>query len=193
MDYGKSKGILNKICFIDYAKAFDCVDHNILLKILKETGIPDHLTCVLRYLYVGQEATVRTGHGKMDWFKIGKGAHKGCILSPCLSNLYAGYTMQIARLDELQAGIKIAGRNINNLRYADDTTLLAECEEELRRLLIKMKEESENICSKLKTQKSKIMAPGPIPSWQTDGKKVETVTDFFFLGLQNHCGWCLQP
>ena len=112
MDYGKSKGILNKICFIDYAKAFDCVDHNILLKILKETGIPDHLTCVLRYLYVGQEATVRTGHGKMDWFKIGKGAHKGCILSPCLSNLYAGYTMQIARLDELQAGIKIAGRNI---------------------------------------------------------------------------------
>ena len=107
----------------DYAKAFDCVDHNKLWKILKEMGIPDHLTCPLRNLYAGQEATVRTGHGTMDWFKIGKGLHQGCILSPCLFNLYAEYIMRNAGLDEAQAGIKIAGRNINNLRYADDTTL----------------------------------------------------------------------
>ena len=118
----------------DYAKAFDCVDHNKLWKILKEMGIPDHLTCPLRNLYAGQEATVRTGHGTMDWFKIGKGLHQGCILSPCLFNLYAEYIMRNAGLDEAQAGIKIAGRNINNLRYADDTTLMAENEEELRTL-----------------------------------------------------------
>ena len=115
-------------CFIDYAKAFECVDHNKLWKILQEMAIPDHLTCLLRYLYAGQEATVRTGHGTTDWFQIGKGVYQGCILSPCLFNLYAEYIMRNAGLEETQAGIKIAGRNINNLRYANDTTLMAECE-----------------------------------------------------------------
>ena len=115
-------------CFINYAKAFDCVDHNKQWKILKEMGIPDHLTCLLRNLYAGQEATVRAGHGTIDWFRIRKGVHQGCILSPCLFNLYAEYTMRNAGLDEAQAGIKIARRNINNLRYADDTTLMAERE-----------------------------------------------------------------
>ena len=118
-------------CFIDYAKAFDCVDHNKLWKILKEMGIPDHLTCLLRNLYAGQEATVRIGHGKTDWFQIGKGVRQGCILSPWLFNFYAEYIMTNAGLEEAQAGIKIAGRNINNLRYADDTTLMAESEEPL--------------------------------------------------------------
>ena len=124
------------LCFIDYAKAFDSVDHNQLWKILQEMGIPDHLTCLLRNLYAGQEAIVRTGHGTADWFQIKKGVHQGCILSPCLFNLYAEYTMRNARLDEAQAGIKIAGRNINNLRYADDTTLMAESEEELKSFLM---------------------------------------------------------
>ena len=119
-------------CFIDYAKAFDCVGHNKLWKIPKEMGIPDHLTCLLRNLYAGQEATVRTGHGTTDWVQIGKGVHQGCILSPCLFNLYAEYIMRNAGLEEAQAGIKIAGRNINNLRYAEDTTLMAESEEELK-------------------------------------------------------------
>ena len=122
-------------CFIDYAKAFDCVDHNKLWKILKEIGIPDHLTCLLRNLYAGQEATVRTGHGTTDWFKIGKGVHQGCILSPCFFNVYIEYIMRNAGLEETQAGIKIAGRNINNLRYADDTTLMAESEEETQKPL----------------------------------------------------------
>ena len=126
-------------CFIDYAKATDCVDHNKLRKILKEMGIPDHLTCLLRNLYAGQEATFRTGHGKTDWFQIGKGVHQGCILSPCLFNFYAEYIMRNTGLEEIQAGIKIAGRNINNLRYADDTTLMAESEEELKNHLIKIK------------------------------------------------------
>ena len=126
-------------CFIDNARAFDCVDHNQLWKILKELGIPDHLTCLLRNLYAGQEATVRTGHGTTDWFQIGKGVCQGCILSPCLYNLYAEYIMRNAGLEEAQAGIKIAGRNINNLRYADDTTLMAESEEELKSLLMKVK------------------------------------------------------
>ena len=129
--------------FIDYAKAFDCVDHNKLWKILKEMGIPDHLTCLLRNLYAGQEATVRTGHGTIDWFQIGKGVCQGCILSPCLFNLFAECIMLNARLDEAEAGIKIAGRNINNLRYADDTTLMAESEEELKNLLMTVLEESE--------------------------------------------------
>ena len=128
-------------CFIDYAKDFDCVDHNKRWKILKEMGIPDHLTCLLRNLYVGQEATVRTGHGTTDWFQIGKGICQGCILSPCLFSLYAEYIMRNVGLDESQAGIKIAGRNINNLRYADDTTLMAEIEEELKILLMKVKGE----------------------------------------------------
>ena len=123
-------------CFIDYAKALDCVDHNKLWKILQEMGIPNHLICLLRNLYAGQEATVRTGHGTTDWFQIGKGVHQGCILSPCLFNFYAEYITQNAELEEAQAGIKIAGRNINNLRYADGTTLLAESEEELKSLLI---------------------------------------------------------
>ena len=126
-------------CFIDYAKAFDCVDRNILWKILKEMGIPDHLTCLLRNLYAGQEATVKTRHGTTDWFQIGKGVCQGCILSPCLFNLYAEYIMRISGLDEAQAGIKIARRNIKNLRYADSTTLMAESEEELKSLLIKWK------------------------------------------------------
>ena len=126
-------------CFIDYAKAFDCVDHNKLWKILKEIEIPDHLTCLLRNLYAGQEATVRTGHGTTDWFQIGKGVRQGCILTPCLFNLYAEYITRNAGLEEVQAGIKIAGRNINNLRYADDTTFMAESEEELKSLLIKWK------------------------------------------------------
>ena len=128
-------------CFIDYAKAFDCVDHNKLWKILQEMGIPDHQTCLLRNLYAGQEATVRTGHGTTDWFQIGKGVPQGCIFSPWLFNLYAEYIMRNTGLDEAQAGIKIAGRNINNLRYANDTTLMAESEEELKSLLMKMKEE----------------------------------------------------
>ena len=132
-------------CFIDYAKAFDCVDHNKLWKILKKMGIRDHLTCLLRNLYAGQEATVRTGHGTTDWFQIGKGVRQGFILSPCLFNFYAEYIMRNAGLEAAQAGIKIARRNINNLRYADDTTLMAESEEELKSLLMKVKEESDNI------------------------------------------------
>ena len=130
-------------CFTDYAKAFDCVDHNKLWKILKKMGIPNHLTCLLRNLYAGQEATVRTEHGTTDWFQIEKGVHQGCILPPCLFNLYAEYIMQNARLDEAQAEIKISGRNINNLRYADDITVMAESKEELKSLLMKAKEESE--------------------------------------------------
>ena len=130
-------------CFIHYAKAFDCVDYNKLWKILKEMGIPDHLTCLLRNLYAGQEATVRTGHGTTDWFQIEKGVHQGCILLPCLFNLYAEYMMRNTGLEETQAGIKIAGRSINNLRYTVDITLMAESKEELRRLLMKVKEESE--------------------------------------------------
>ena len=132
-------------CFIDYAKTFHCVDHNKLWKILKEKGIPDHLTCILRNLYAGQEATVRTGRGTTDWFQIGKGVRQSCILSPCLFNLYAKYIMRNAGLDEAQAGIKIAGRNINNLRYVYDTTLMAESKEELKSFLMKVKEESEKL------------------------------------------------
>ena len=128
-------------CFIDYAKAFDCVDHNKLWKILKEMRIPDHWTCLLRNLYAGQEATVRSGHGTKDWFQIGKGVGQGCILSPCLFNLYAEYIMRNPGLEEAQAGIKTAGRNINNLRYADDTTLMAESEEDLKSLLMKVRGE----------------------------------------------------
>ena len=138
-------------CFIDYAKAFDRVDHNKLWKILKEMGIPDHLTCLLRNLYAGQEATVRTGHGTTDWLQIGKGVRQGCMLSLCLFNLYAEYIMRNAGLEEAQAGIKVAKRNINNLKYADDTTLMAESEEKLKRIL--MKEESEKAGLKLSIKK----------------------------------------
>ena len=140
-------------CFIDYAKAFDSLDHNKLWKILQEKGIPDHLTCLLRNRYAGQEATVRTGHGTTDWFQIGKGVCQSCILAPCLFNLYAEYIMRNAGLDEAQAGIKIAGRNRNNLRYADDTTLMSESEKELKSLLMKVKEESEKVGLKLNIQK----------------------------------------
>ena len=171
-------------CFIDYAKAFDCVDRNKLWKILQEMETPDHLTCLLRNLYTGQEVTVRTGHGTTDWFQIGKGVRQVCILSPCLFNLYAEYIMRNAGLEEAQAGIKIAERNMNNLRYADDTTLMAESEEELKSLLMKVKEESENIGLKLSIQKTKITASGPITSWQIDGETLETVADFIFLGFK---------
>ena len=166
---------------IDYAKAFDCVDHKKRWNILKGMGIPDHLTCLLRNLYAGQETTVRTGHGPTDRFQIGKGVHQGYILSPCLFNLYAEYIMRNAGLEEAQAGIKVAGRNINNLRYADDTILMAESEEELKSLLTKVKEESEKVGLKLNIQKTKIMASGPITSRQIDGETVETVADFIFL------------
>ena len=152
------------ISFIDYAKAFDCVNSNKLWKILKEMGISDHLTCLLRNLYAGKEATVRTWHGTID-FQIGKRVHQVCILSPCLFKLYAEYITRNAGLEEAQAGIKIAGRNINNLRYADDTTLMAESKEELKSLLMKVKEESEKVVLKLNIQKTKIMASGPITSW----------------------------
>ena len=168
-------------CFIDYAKTFDGVDHHKLWEIVQEMGIPDHLTCLLRNLYAGQEATVRTEHGTTDWFKIGKGVHQGCILSPGLFNLYAEYIMRNAGLEEAQAGIQIARRNINNLRYADDTTLMAESEEELKILLMKVIEESEKVGLKLNIQKMKIMASSPITSWQIDGETVETVADFIFL------------
>ena len=143
-------------------------------------GITDHLTCFLRNLYAGQEATVRTGHGTTDWFQIGKGVHQGCILPPCLFKLYADYIMKNARLDETQAGIKIAGRNINNFRYANDTTLMAENESELKSLLIKVKEESEKFALKFNIQKTKIMASSPITSWKIDGA-METVRSFIFL------------
>ena len=168
-------------CFNDYARVFDCVDHNKLWRILKELGIPEHLTFLLRNLYAGQEATVRTGHGTTDWFQIGKGVRQGCILLPCLFNLYAEYILRNAGLDEAQAGIKIARRNVNNLRYADDTTLVAESEEELKSLLMRVKEESEKVGFKLNIQKTKIMASGLITSWQKNGETVETVA-YFILG-----------
>jgi len=143
-------------------------------------GIPDHLICLLRNLYAGQEAIVRTGHGTRDWFQIGKGVCQGCIMSLCLFNFYAEYNMRNTGLEETQAGIKIAGRNINNLRYADETTLMAESEEELKSLLMKVKEESKKFGLKLNIQKTKIMASGPLTSWEIDGETVETVSDFFW-------------
>ena len=161
-------------CFIDYAKTFDCVDHNKLWKIPKEMGIPDHLTCLQKNLFAGQEATVRTRHGTMDWLQIRKEVNQGYILSPCLFNFYAEYIIQNARLDEAQAGLKIAGRN----------------EEELKSLLMKVKEVREKAGLRLNIQKTKIMASGPITSWQIDGETMEIVT-LYFLGLQNHCKWRL--
>ena len=152
-------------------------------------GIPDHLTCLLRNLYAGQEVTVRIGHGPTDWFQIGKGVRQGCILSLCLFNFYAEYIMRNAGLEDTQARIKIARRNIKNLRYADDSTLMAESEEELKSLLVKVKVKGEKVGLKLKIQKTKIMASGPITSWEIDGETVETVSDFIFWGLQNHCRW----
>ena len=150
-------------------------------------GVPDHLICLLRNLYAGQEATVRTGHGTTDWFQIGKGVCQGYIFSPCLFNIYAEYIMRNAGLEEAQAGIKTAGRNINHLRYADDTTLMAEREEEIKSLLMKMKEESEKVGLKLNIQKTKITASGPTTSREIDGETMETVSGFILGGLQNHC------
>jgi len=158
---------------------------------LKEIRIPEHLTCLLRNLYAGQEATVRTGHGTTDWIQIGKVVHQGCILSPCLFNLYAEYIMRNARLEEAQAGIKITGRNINNLRYADDTIIMAESEEELKSFLMKVKEESGKVGLKLNIQKTKIMASSLITSWQIE--KQGNSVRLYFSGLQNHCRWFLQP
>ena len=171
-------------CFIDYAKAFDCVDHNKLENSQRDgtTRPPD---CLLRNLYAGQEVTVRTGHRITDWFQIGKGVRQGCILSPCLFNLYEEYIMTNPRLDEAQAGIKIAVRNINNLRYADDTNPMAESKQELKSLLIKVKEEGEKVDLKLNIQKTKIMASGPITSWQIDGEEMETLTDFILGGSKS--------
>ena len=164
------------------------MDHNKLWKVLQEMGLPDHLTWLWRNLCAGQEAAVRTGHETTDWFQIGKGVRQGCIMSLCLFNLYSEYIMRNAGLEGTQAGIKIAGRNINHLRYADDTTLMAEREEELKSLLMKVKVESEQVGLKLNIQKTKIMASGPITSWEIDGETVATVSDYFF-GLQNHCRW----
>ena len=173
-------------CFIDYAKAFDCVDHNKLWTILQEMGIPDHLTCLLRNLYTSQEASYNWTWN--NWFQIGKGVRQGCILSPCLFNFYAEYIVRNAGLEETQAGIKIAGRNTNNLRYADDTTLMAESEE-LNSLFMKVKEESEKVGSNLNIQKTKIMASGPITfmanRWGNSGNSDR----LYFFGLQNHCRW----
>ena len=168
---------------VDYA--FDCVDNNKLWNILQETGTADHPSCLLRNLCAGQEATAKTGHGTVGWCQTGKGVHQGCIVSPCLSNLYAEYIMRNAGLEETQAGIKIAGRNTNNLRYSDDTILMTESEEELKSLLMKVKEESEKVGLKLNTQKTKIMASCPITSWEIDGETVEPVSDFIFWG----CRW----
>ena len=158
------------------------MDHNELWKILKAMGIPDHLTCLLRNLYAGQETTVRMRHGTRDWFQIGKGVCQGCILSLCLFSLYAEYIMRNAGLDKAQAGIKTAVRNLNNLRYADDTRLMAESKDELKSLLMKVKEESEKVGLKLNIQRTEIMAFGPITSWEIDGKTVETVADYILGG-----------
>ena len=180
LDHQKSKRVPEKnicFCFIDYAKAFDCVDHNKLWKILQDMGIPDYLTCLLRNLYAGQEATVRTGHEKTDWFQIGKGICQGCIFSPYLFTLYAENIMRNAGLNEAQPGIKIAGREINNFRYADDTIFMVESKEDLKSLLMKMTEESEKVGLKLNIQKTKIMASCPFTSWQKDGETVETIRD----------------
>ena len=176
-------------CFINYVKAFDWVDYKKLWRILQQMGISDHLTCLLRYLYAGQEATVRTEHKATDWFQIGKGVCQGCILLLCLFNLYAEYIMQNVGLHEAQARMKIARRNINNLRYACDTTLMAESEEKLKNLLMKLKEESEKVSLKFNIQKTKIMASGPITSWQIDGETMEIVTDIILGRLQNYCRW----
>ena len=182
LDHANSKRVHKNIyfCFIDYDEAFDCVDHNKLWKILEETGITDHLTCLLRNLYAGVEATVRGGHGTTAWFQIGKGVCQGCILCPDSLKLYAVYNMRNAGLEEAHAGLKIARRNINNLRYADDTTLMAESEEEIKGLWMKVKEERENVGLKLNIQKTQIMASGPNTSWEIDGETVDPVSGFLF-------------
>ena len=174
--------IIDVLCFIDKGQSLWLSGSQQTVKILKEMEIPDHLTCILRNLHADQEATVRTGRGTMHWFQIGKGVRQGCILSLCLLNLHAESIMWNARLDEAQAQIKIAGRNVNNLRYADDTTLMAESKDELKNLLMKVKEESEKAGLKFNIQKTKIMASRPIISWQIDGETIETVNNFIFLG-----------
>ena len=176
--------------FIDYAKVFDSVDHNKLWKILKEMGIPHHLTCLWRNLYTGQEATVRTGYGTIDWFQIKKGVHQGCKLSPCLFNLCAEYIMWNPRLDEAQAGIKIAGRNINNHQYADDTTLMAEIEEELKSLLIKVKEESEKVGLNSTFRKRRSWHPVPSPHGKWMGKQWKQWQTLFFWFPKSVDGDC---
>ena len=170
-------------CFIEHDKDFDCVDHK-LWKILQEMGIPDHLTCLLRNLCAIQEATVRTGHGTTDWFQTGKGVWQVYILLPYLFNFYAEYIMWDDRLDEAQAGIKIARKTINNLRYADDTKLMAESKKEIKSILMKVKKESEKVGLKLNIQKTKIMASCPITSWQIDGETMKAMTDFIFLDFK---------
>ena len=167
MDQRKAREFQRNIyfCFIDYSEAFGCGDHNKLWKIFKEMGIPDHIMCLLRNLYAGQEATVRTRRETADWFNIGKEVSQACMSSPCLFNLYAEYIMRNAGLDEAQVGIKFAVRNINNLRYTDDTTLMAESEEELKSLLMKVKEESKKAGLKLSIHKTKIMTSSPITAW----------------------------
>ena len=164
--------------------SIDCIVHGVTKSWTRLSNFHSHFTCFLRNLYAGQEATVRTGHGTTDWFQIGKGVSQGYILSPCLFNSYAEYIRRNTGLDEAQTGIKIAGRNINNLRYADNTTLMTESKEELKRLLMKVKEKSEKAGLKLNIQKMKIMASGPNISWQTDGETMETVTDFIFLSFK---------
>ena len=178
-------------CFIDHIKAFDCVDHNKPWKILKEMGIPDHLTCLLRNLYAGQVTAVWIGHGKRDWFQIGKGVCQGCILSPCLFNLCAEYIMWNARLEEAQARIKIAGKNTNNLRCTDDTTLTAEGKEELKSLLMKVKEESEKVVLKFNFKKYHAIWSHHFMAdrWGNNGNSDR----LYFGGLQNHCRWCMWP
>ena len=179
-------------CFTDYAKTFDCVDHNKLWEILQEMGIPDHLICLLRNLYAGQEATVRFGHGTTDWFQIGKGVRQGCIVTLLIQlkcrvhheKRWAGWSTSWNQ--------DFSRRNINNLRYADDTTLITESEE-IKSLLMKVKEENENLGLKLNIKKTKIMASGPFTSWQIDGAKSGNSDRFYFGGLQNHCRWWLQP
>ena len=176
-------------CFINYAKALNCVDHNKLWKILQEMGISDRLTCLLRSLFAGQEATIRTRHETTDWCQIGKRVCQGYILSPSLFNLYAKYILKNGGLDDSQTGIKIAGTNSNNLRYANNTTVMAESQAERKSLLMKVKEETEKADLKLNIQNTEIRAFGPITSCQIDRETMETVTDFIFLGSKNHCGW----
>ena len=161
----------------------------VLRFLLKEMGLPDHLTCLLRNPYAGQEATIRTGHGRADWFQIGKGVCQGCILSPCLFNFYAEYIMKNAGLKEAQAGIRLPGERSITSDMQMTPPLWQKSEEELKRLLLKVKEESQKVGLKLNIQKTKIMAPGPITSWQIDEETVETVSDFIFGGLQNNCRW----
>ena len=188
----KAREFQKNICFIDYTKAFGCVGHNKLWEILKEMGTPDHLICLLRNLYAGQEAIVRTGHGKTDWLQIGKEVSQSCLLSSCLFNLLAGYFMQNARLNGAQTGNKIAWRSINNVRYTDDTTLMAESEEELKSLLMKVKEESEKIGLKLNIQETKTWNLDPslhANRWENN----ENSGWLYFGGFENHCRRWLQP